>query len=201
MPLCPAEMINLYFRKASHRPIKKKACFMKQNYDRSLGIDQTMNDEASRFSSSVPRLLVGGRRGAYERYEVALDVTVQILIPEHTFTPHSIAAQTLDASLTGMRLHFEDLPRELLSKFLDRSHAVRVCLTDLRGDEPIKLTGKIVWLDTRPKSTHVGICFEEQQLADTNSRYRQLITRLQRASLESMGEPFMGHGGKGYDFC
>lgn len=121
------------------------------------------------------------------RFEINLAVTVQILIPEDTFVPSVVAGEAIDVSLKGLKVHLNELPRELYHKLLLQPRLVRVCLTDPFKHEPIKITGRIIWIDyhrgedkesERIGHCYMGICFEDQK-GENLSGYRAFISEIE----------------------
>ncbi len=107
---------------------------------------------------------------------VDLTISLQILIPEETFTPIEYACATHEFSSRGIRIGLEQLPSSIYVKLMSHPRYARITMCDpLRGNK-IKLTGRIVWLDyqhnsgdTLNGSCQMAISFENQDKKDLSN--------------------------------
>lgn len=123
----------------------------------------------------------------HDRFEVSLDLTLQILIPEDTFTPRGLDGTTMDISARGMKVSIPKLSGEMYTKLLKGTRYARVCFVNPVNDEQIKLTGQVAWFDfhkpsaTTPNGTcYMGIQFDEKT-GPALAQYEQLIHSLDAA--------------------
>lgn len=134
--------------------------------------------------SVVParKLPQGPFKRAFDRYELAVSVTVEILIPEDTFRPHGLSGHTIDVSLNGMQVVLDELRVDLYSRLLSRPRHVRISFRSPVNGESIKLTGRIAWIDYRkPKASdasgpcNLGVTFSEKDDGVDLTRYSQFL--------------------------
>lgn len=104
--------------------------------------------EYSIREKNCPSPAMGDRRGT-PRFRFEMNVSLQILVPEETFTPIIYDCKTHDVSRGGMRVMIEKLPYMLYKKLLSTTRFARISFNDPFSDAKIKLTYRIVWLDYR----------------------------------------------------
>lgn len=125
-----------------------------------------------------------GFKRAHTRFELKLDITAEILIPEDTFRPHALSGYTIDVSGGGMKAAITSLPQDLYVKLLARPRFVRIAFADPNTGSRIKITGKIAWMDYhKPRSgdrtgtCHLGLAFKEDEGIDL-TEYRRFMDGL-----------------------
>ena len=115
------------------------------------------------------------------RYELALPVTVRIILEEETFSPLRLSGVTKDISVGGMLVEIDPMPETHYRALIRRARMVRVGLHD--GGIQTVLLGKVVWYDYQrgadSSRCSVGIAFDN--LAEASRRFLQdLIERKAR---------------------
>ena len=81
------------------------------------------------------------------RFRIELRATLQILLPEETFTPRPIDCTTVDVSARGLKLCIENMPGELYLRVIRGIRHARISLNDDRLERPVRLDGQVVWVD------------------------------------------------------
>ena len=109
----------------------------------------TPSKEAKTFSALRPR--ESSDRREHERLGLQIPVVVDILIPEETFRPRQLLAESNDVSASGMNLTIEDMTQDLYSKLEGQSRHVRVSFTDGYTSERIRVIGRVVGTYYRKK--------------------------------------------------
>lgn len=92
-------------------------------------------------------------RRKHKRLPINCEVLITILIPEKTFSPHTVRGIGMDISESGLKAVTYQLKKK---EYLDLLKEVRYAKLDIilpYFDEPIQLTARIVWLDYREKSS------------------------------------------------
>jgi hypothetical protein len=108
-------------------------------------------------ASLVP---ASGFKRSHNRFAIELDISLQILIPEETFTPRGIEGKTIDISARGMKIVALKLPPEMYTKLIKGTRYMRVVFTSPIDSELIKMTGQIAWFDYhKPSEANAGQCF------------------------------------------
>ncbi len=129
---------------------------------------------------------LGPQRGdarSQQRLPNRLKVKLDILIPEQTFTPKPLDARIVDLTEGGMQLRVPQLPFVLHNQMMRHTRLARVTLSHPRTGEPIKLTGRIVWMDFQKGAGNelgapcsLGIFFSEKEGLD--ARYAEFVESL-----------------------
>ena len=88
-------------------------------------------------------------RRSEERFVLSLPVSLDVLIPEQTFTPRRLTGKTNDLSAGGMFLTVDDMPQELYREMIGDPRYVRIAFTDTLNSTEVKVTGKVIGLDTQ----------------------------------------------------
>lgn len=98
-----------------------------------------------------------GRR-QFERYECAIPVRLQIMIPEKGFEPHEIEALSKDVSAGGMKVGVEALETEVYTKLLLKTRDVAVEFE--HSGQLVQVTGSIAWIDFHKRNAgeKSGLC-------------------------------------------
>ncbi len=112
-------------------------------------------------------------RRQHPRIPVKLDVHLQLLVPEQTFTPQNIPALAVDMSLSGMKVMTQHCPEPLHGQVLKTIRHAKVDAVLPGMDKPTDFRGRIVWVSydnqQQPPLLTLGICFDsttqEQQTA------------------------------------
>lgn len=130
---------------------------------------------------------IGDRRRT-PRYRFEMNVSLQILVPEETFTPIIYECNTHDVSRGGMRVAIEKLPNTMYKKLLSTTRFARISFNDPFNGAKIKLTYRIVWLDYRKPdpAEKFGPCYmalsleerDNQNLSGLVEFMREIQTRL-----------------------
>lgn len=127
----------------------------------------------------------GEHKRASSRFEIEIPIDVGILIPEETFQPHALTGGTSDVSATGMKIQLDSLEAELYRKLMARSRMVRLTFAPPGLAEPIKVTGKIAWMDYRKTDSgaktapcHLGIFFSKDEGVDL-TQYLDFIEKIE----------------------
>jgi c-di-GMP-binding flagellar brake protein YcgR len=117
-------------------------------------------------------------RRRHTRIHVETEVTLLVMFPEETFTPHPMRGITQDLSLSGMRVityQTSDAFYRLVIK------SVRFAKTTLQlpgTGEEVTLHGRIVWVefDTKqnPPACSYGISFSHASRAEAEALERSL---------------------------
>lgn len=125
-----------------------------------------------------------GFKRSHDRYEIELDLLLQILVPEETFTPRGLEGKTIDISARGMKIVIPQLTTDFYTKLIKGTRYMRIVLNDPQNGEPIKLTGQIAWFDYHKPSAateagpcYMGIQFDERSGASLPS-YEALFALL-----------------------
>lgn len=145
-----------------------------------------MTQETNQSPLPARRLPPGKFNRAHDRFEIAIRVTVEILIPEDTFRPHGLSGHTVDVSSNGMQVVLDALRVDLYSRLLARPRHVRVMFRSPVNGGQIKVTGKIAWIDYRkPRATdaagecNLGIVFSPKEDGVDLSQYADFIKGIQ----------------------
>ncbi len=98
---------------------------------------------------------------AHNRYELELELTAQIVIPEETFKPEVFKGRTQDVSAAGMGIVLENLSQDFFKKLLPKSRYIRLNFNNPISNRAIKITGRIMSIDYhKPKAEEpTGRCF------------------------------------------
>lgn len=126
------------------------------------------------------RLTSGSYQQAHPRYVMKLGISVQILIPEETFSTKSMDARVVDLSAQGMQIRFPALSEELYHRLLHRTRLARIRMVHPIRQDIIKITGRIIWIDfhksnrdKKDASCNMGIFFMPEDGVD--NKYREFI--------------------------
>ena len=126
------------------------------------------------------RLDAGSYEQAHPRYLLRLKISLQILIPEETFSTSSMDASLIDVSAEGMQVRVPKMSFKLYNRMLQRTRLGRITLVRPHTKETIKLTGRIMWMDYHRSAPHqdsasckLGIFFNPEDGVD--AKYRRFI--------------------------
>lgn len=146
-----------------------------------------MTTEADTPKLDVKSVPPGPYIRSHNRFEVVIDLGLQVLIPEDTFQPQRLNGNTVDVSARGMQVDVANLDIELYTKLIARTRHVRVAFSDSGGETEIKLTGRIAWIDYRKTKAsqktgpcRIGIFFDDQEGIDL-TQYTHFIDQLAAA--------------------
>lgn len=128
----------------------------------------------------------GGRpeRRRDPRFPLELPVSIEILIPEDSFTPHLFSGISVDFGLWGMSFTVSDIVEDLYHKLLTEPRTIRVAFISSLDHKEIKITGKVVGIEFRsnedrnePGPGDFRVFFESGKSGDT-TRYMAFINSL-----------------------
>lgn len=120
-------------------------------------------------------------RRAHTRFELRIDMSAQILIPEETFQPRMYVGASIDVSRSGLKVRLEDMHIEDYKKLLSRTRYIRLTFISPLTRNEVKVTGRVMWIDyhKRDSSTPrgpciVGVFFDPREGGDLTD-YRAIV--------------------------
>lgn len=123
-------------------------------------IEFSKNMEVSDLTIQARLIPTEGHTRAHDRFELQMEIRVQILIPEETFRPHEMEGLSVDISATGIKVRVREFPTHLYRNLLARTRHIRISFDRPDGEGEVKLTGKVAWIDFARslKSREIGQC-------------------------------------------
>lgn len=117
-------------------------------------------------------------RRRHVRIPVEVEVTLQVVFPEETFSPRPMRGVTRDLSMSGMRVITYQASEEFYRRIIQAIRYVKVSLVLPGLRDEMDLHGKIVWVDydnrqIRPCCTF-GISFERLRDKEIQALERSL---------------------------
>ncbi|HOE95925.1 MAG TPA: PilZ domain-containing protein [Candidatus Sumerlaeota bacterium] len=99
------------------------------------------------------------------RLAVELEVEMQILIPDDTFTPARFRATVQNVSNRGVMVEIDYLGYRDYQRMLRLTPYIRLCVKTDQDGESRRITGRLVWLDYHGEGRqggpcHLGISFD-----------------------------------------
>ena len=123
----------------------------------------------------------------HDRFELQIDLKLQIIIPEQSFEPHAMTAQSLDVSAMGMHVIIDDMPNSLYTSLLMRTRSVGLEFTHPQGTDQMNLTGRVAWIDYHKAKAsdqsgpcQIGISFDDETSPDYQL-YAEFVQRIEAA--------------------
>ena len=129
-----------------------------ESFEIKSGRILSMNEKGQIKIEPVPP---AGFNRAHSRYKLEVPVTAQILFPEETFQPVCQTGSTVDVSLRGLQVYLQNLHQDVYKKMVKTNRYIRLHFHDEVDGEPIKITGRIMWIDYHNSGaeSQVGSCY------------------------------------------
>lgn len=126
-----------------------------------------------------------GHKRAHERYELELEVDLHVQVPSRTAEGFRLNGRTDDLSLLGMGVNVEKLHVDEYRTLINHSPVLSVAFEDPTTGKPVRVQGKIAWVDYRKSRAtntiapcRLGIRFNE--LSDSQIRpFRLFIDKIE----------------------
>jgi hypothetical protein len=118
------------------------------------------------------------------RHVLAVNLRMNLFIPEETMTPINLQGETRDVSVNGIGIIVPSLSDALYRRLLSNTRFVEIFLFPPKTERPIRLKGKVVWMDYHKPAgegadcaCYLGVCFDGMR-NDEIQTYHELIGSL-----------------------
>ena len=124
-------------------------------------------------------------RRSHKRYRFPLGVAIEAWVGENMTSPRRLMGHTIDVSYGGMRLIFENIPRDLYEYLTAEPRQVQIDFEDPFAEKHIRLQGMAMEIslynsgpDSEIETCDLRICLDTDSPPDVDA-YIDLVDRLE----------------------